>query len=264
MTPRPRLRNIEMVDCVQTGRALAAVALMTVASAAMAQQNPAQQNPAKPKSSQASPGAAPANPGSAPQVFPWAHPASPQFAPPAAAPEQNATTVPASALRPAERNLIDCKQAPKNALIQVPEPLSKWATIYCTVQGHILTTNEKYYSAVPGTKGKLRGVLAAAALNNQTGNVGHGAYFTKIDYAPLDAKAAAALTAGLDPKVVERVKGKPLFRLDLTTDKSQVYHGVVVDPEHDPFWVIPIVNGKIGQTGFYAATVDYVNKTRMQ
>jgi len=242
-----------MVDCVETGRALAAVALITMTGAAMAQQRPAQP----------SPGAAQANPAAPQQVLPWAHPALPQLAPPAA-PAQNPTTVPAAVLRPAAQNLIDCKQAPKNAVTQVPEPLSKWATIYCTVQGHILTTNERYYSAVPGTKGKLRGVLAAAALNNQTGNVGHGAYFTKVEYAPLDAKAAAALTAGLDPKVVERVKGKPLFRLDLTTDKSQAYHGVVVDPEHDPFWVIPIVNGKIGQTGFYAATVDYVNKTRMQ
>ena len=50
----------------------------------------------------------------------------------------------------------------------------------------------------------------------------------------------------------------------MTTDKAQVYSGVVVDPDKDPFWVIPVVDGKIGQTGFYVATVDYVNKTLMQ
>jgi hypothetical protein len=253
-----------MADCVQPGRALALLALLVVSSGAVAQPKPTQ------GPTQAAP-AQPIQPAQPVPSLPWAHPAlpiAPPTAPPAAGPDKGAsrgpTEVPPNVLRPAARNLIDCKQAPKNAVTQVPEPLSKWATIYCTLQGHILTTNERYYSAIPGTQGKLRGVLGAAALNNQDGNIGHGAYFTKVEYAPLDAKAASGLTAGVDPKVLERVKGKPLFRLDLTTDKGQVYHGVVVDPEHDPFWVIPIVNGKIGQAGFYAATVDFVNKTRMQ
>ena len=101
-----------------------------------------------------------------------------RFAPDADCGLQSAALVMKTSSR---RNLIDCKQAPKNAVTQVPEPLSKWATIYCTLQGHILTTNERYYSAIPGTQGKLRGVLGAAALNNQDGNIGHGAYFTKVD-----------------------------------------------------------------------------------
>lgn len=246
-----------MADCAQPGRALALVVLLAMSTSALAQQKPAQpaQNPA--------PQAAPPTPSGPVQGFPWAHPATPQLAPPVVQAPQAGMVSPA-VLRPSPRSLIDCKQAPKNAVTQVSEPLSKWATLYCTVQGHILTTNERYYSAVPGTQGKLRGVIGAAALNNQTGNVGHGAYFTKIEYAPLDAKTTAALTSGIDAKVAERVRNKPLYRLDLTTDKGQVYHGVVVDPDHDPLWVIPIVNGKIGQTGFYAATVDYVNKTRMQ
>lgn len=262
MAPRPRLRNTLMADCVHTGRALPPLAVLSLAVLALSNGAEAQQKAAQPPA-----GAAQTSPAQ-PQGFPWAHPvlprSSPPGSPPAATPNQGSTTVSPAVLRPAASSLIDCKQAPKDAVTQTPEPLSKWATIYCTLQGHILTTNERYYSAVPGTKGRLRGVLGAAALNNQNGNIGHGAYFTKIEYAPLDPKAAASLTTGVDPKVAERVKGKPLFRLDLTTDKGQVYHGVVVDPEHDPFWVIPIVNGKIGQTGFYAATVDYVNKTRMQ
>src|SRR4051794_22604433 len=181
--PRPRLRNSPMAVCVQPGRALALLALVAISSQAVAQQKPAQ------GAQQAKP-AQPAQSAPPVQGFPWAHPVLPQLAPPAAppaaAPDQGPTQVSPAVLRPAAQNLIDCKQAPKTAVTEVPEPLSKWATIYCTLQGHILTTNERYYSAIPGTQGRLRGVLGAAALNNQNGNIGHGAYFTKIEYAPLD------------------------------------------------------------------------------
>jgi hypothetical protein len=263
-------------DWGRAGRALALLTALALASGclpgeASAQSKPAQTKaePTKPPPSKPAPATpAPASPGAPISVMPWAHPALPNFAPPTMAPAQGPTQGPtpvtAAQLRPADRNLIDCKQAPKNAVTQLPETLSRWATIYCTRQGHILTTNERFYSAIPGTQGKLRGVIGAAAINNQNGDVGHGAYFTKIEYTPLVAKTASALTAGVDAKVVERVKDKPLFQLTLTTDKGKVYRGVVVDPEHDPFWVIPIVNDRIGQTGFYVATVDYVNKTRMQ
>lgn len=264
-----------MADCIRPewgrpGRTLALLAALALAPAglsgeALAQTKPVQSKPEAAKPSQPAPATpAPAKPGAPISVMPWAHPALPQMAPPAAAPNQGPTPVAASRLRPADRNLIDCKQAPRNAVTQVPAALSRWATIYCTRQGHILTTNERFYSAIPGTHGKLRGVIGAAAINNQTGDVGHGAYFTKVEYTPVAPKSAAALTAGVDAKVSEQVKDKPLFQITLTTDKGKVYRGVVVDPDKDPFWVIPIVNDRIGQTGFYVATVDYVNKTRMQ
>ena len=275
-----------MGDCIRpdsrrAGRVLALTTVLALASGGLSSEALAQANPAPPKPAPAKPapspstpsrpaptGAASAAPGAPISVMPWAHPVVPQLAPPGLAPNQapNAgpTPVAPSQLRPAARNLIDCSQAPKNALTQVPAALARWATIYCTRQGHILTTNERFYSAIPGTQGKLRGVVGAAAINKQTGDVGHGAYFTKIEYTPVVPKTAAAMTAGVDPKVAELVKDKPLFQLTLTTDKGQVYRGVVVDPDKDPFWVVPIVNDKIGQTGFYVATVDYVNKTRMQ
>jgi hypothetical protein len=259
-------------DSRRAGRALALTTVLALASAgpsgeAMAQAAPAPTKPAPAKPAPSTP-SKPAPTGAAPgapvSVMPWAHPVVPQLAPPGLAPNQGPTQVQASQLRPATRNLIDCNQAPRNAMTQVPSSLARWATIYCTRQGHILTTNERFYSAIPGTQGKLRGVVGAAAINKQTGDVGHGAYFTKIEYTPVVPKTAAAMTAGVDSKVAALVKDKPLFQLTLTTDKGQVYRGVVVDPETDPFWVIPIVNDKIGQTGFYVATVDYVNKTRMQ
>jgi hypothetical protein len=180
-------------------------------------------------------------------------PAKPEPTKPALSPDK---------LRPAAQNLIDCKQAPKTAVTQAPTALSRWATIYCTRSGHILTTNEQYYSAVPGTRGNLRGVLNAAAIGGRNGEVGNDAYFTKIDYGALSKTESQQVTAGIDPAVVKLVKDKPLFRLDLTVDNGQVYRGVVVDPDHDPFWVIPVVNGKLAKSGFYVASVDYVNRTR--
>jgi hypothetical protein len=191
---------------------------------------------------------------------PWAAPVLP---PSLAQPGARGAVSP-DKLRPAEHNLIDCKGAPATAVTRVPGSLTRWATIYCTRQGHILTTNEQFYSSVPGTRGALRGVLSAAQIDGRTGEVGHGAYFTKIEYAPLSKQAAQQLLTGADPEVVKLAKDKPLFRLDLTADSGQSYRGVVVDPAKDPFWVIPVVDGKLGKSGFYVASVDFVNRTRMQ
>jgi hypothetical protein len=251
---------------------LASACLAAGASAQQQQQQPARNQPSTPRPAQPAPAkpAAPAAPAAgAPSAAtplpgaPWAAP----VLPPTATPPKPA--VPAAAreleLKPDPKNLIDCKDAPKAAVVQVPEPLSRWATIYCTKQGHILTSNENFYSAIPRTRGKVRGVLSAAQIGGgRKGEIGHGAYFTKIDYAPVPPADAQKLMGGIDPAVLQLVRDKPLFRLALTVDTGQSYQGVVVDPTKDPFWVIPIVDGKLARTGFYVATVDFVRTRRMQ
>jgi hypothetical protein len=232
-----------MASSVRLGGALAVLGItmiMTGSGRALAQQQSAPQPAPKP----ALPGA------------PWAQPVIPRSLSKAPlSPEK---------LRPSERNLIDCKDAPAAAVTTMPEPVARWATIYCTKFGHILTTNERYYSAVPGTNGNARGVLSAADLSGRKGELGHGAHFTKIDYAPLSKPAAQQATAGADPALLKIVKNKPLFRLDVTVDTGQTSRALVVDPTKDPFWVLPLVNGKLGRAGFYVATPDYVNRARTQ
>ena len=110
-------------------------------------------------------------------------------------------------------------------------------------------------------------MLSAAQIDGgRKGEVGHGAYFTKIDYAPA-AKPAERRSSwpGIDPAVLQLVQATSRSSGSaLTVDTGQTYRGVVVDPPKDPFWVIPIVDGKLGRTGFYVATVDFVNQRRMQ
>jgi hypothetical protein len=194
----------------------------------------------------------------APWAAPVLPPASQKPAPAAKAP------LPPEKLRPAAENLLDCRQAPAAAVTKVPDAISRWATIYCTRQGHILTTNEKFYSVVPGTRGQIRGVLNAADIGGRKGQLGHGAYFTRIEYAPLDPKVAKQIQAGIDPMVQKIIDGKALFQLSLTVDNGRSYRGVVVDPTTDPFWVIPIIDGKLARAGFSVATVEYVNRARTQ
>lgn len=260
-----------MTGAIRSG-ALALIASVCLAAGASAQQQqPSRSQPSAPRAAQpapakpAPPPAAPA-PGTAGSPLPGAPWAAPVLPPTSTSPKP---VVPAAAreleIKPDPKNLIDCKDAPKAATLQLPEPLSRWATIYCTKQGHILTSNEHFYSAIPRTGGKLRGVLSAAQIGGgRKGEIGHGAYFTKIDYAPVPAAEAQKLMGGIDPTVLQLVRDKPLFRLALTVDTGQTYQGVVVNPAKDPFWVIHVVDGKLARTGFYVATVDFAKSKRLQ
>ena len=162
--------------------------------------------------------------------------------------------------RPSADVLIDCKNAPKTAVTQVPEPMRRWATVYCTKFGHVFTANDRYVSRAPGGRGFWD--LSAAAVAKRTGELGHAAHFTKIAYEALPDEAAKKITAGVDPNTARIVQGKPLFRIDLAVDTGQTLQMVAADPSKDPFWVIPIVDGKLLNGGFYVASLDYVNRAR--
>jgi hypothetical protein len=163
-------------------------------------------------------------------------------------------------LRPASSQLIDCRQAPPQAVTALTEPLSRWFTVYCTRRGHLFASNDRYFSAFPGTS--KRGAINAAELSGRSGDLGHKAYFTKITYTELPPAETTKVVASASPEAVPVVKDKPLSRIDLTVDTGQTYSLVVAAPQSDPFWVIPLVDGKLARTGFYMATLDYVNRSR--
>jgi hypothetical protein len=166
----------------------------------------------------------------------------------------------AQKLKPSADFLVDCKDLPADAVKEVPAAISRWSTLYCTKNGQLFSSNEKYFSAFPGTG--LRGAFLAGELSGRPGPGGRQAYFKKLTYEPLAPEAAKKLEAGLGSEELKLVKDKPLFRIDLTVDTGQVFSMVVADPEKDPFWVIPIVGDKLNRTGFYVASVDYLNRKR--
>lgn len=163
-------------------------------------------------------------------------------------------------VRPPASLLIDCKDKPPTAITQVPEPLNRWATVYCTKRGHLFSANDGFFALYPGTK--IRGALNAAELTGRKGDIGHGAHFTKIVHTKLSAADAKALMVGLTPETAKIVEGKELFRVDLTADTGQIFSLAAVSPGEDPFWVIPVVDGKLNNRGFYVASLDYMNKNR--
>jgi hypothetical protein len=179
---------------------------------------------------------------------------------PAGTPGQE-IAVPAGAaqkLKPPAEFLTDCSGLPAGAVREVPAEMARWSTLYCTKYGQLFSSNDKYFSAFPGTG--LRGAFLAGELSGRAGERGAKAYFKKITYEPLPAAAAAKLAVGLADKERQLIKDKPLFRADLMLDNNKTYSMVVIAPDQDPFWVIPIVDNKLNRTGFYVASLDYVNR----
>ena len=186
-------------------------------------------------------------------------PAAPAAPAPAAPPAQPAL-VTADKLKPPASFLIDCKEAPKDAVLEVPEPIRPWFTLYCTKNGHLFSTNDKFFSAFPGTG--IRGAMNAGELGGRRGGMGHKAYFKKITYEPVPAAASKALVASATAAQLPLLKDKPLFKIDLTIDNGQVFSLIVADPGSDPFWVFPATGTKLSRAGFYVATLDYANRKR--
>jgi hypothetical protein len=188
-------------------------------------------------------------------------------APPAAASQKaspdSGIVVPEGAaekLKPPASFLVDCKDLPKDAVTAVPAAIERWSTLYCTQNGQLFSSNERYFSAFPGTG--LRGAFLAGELSGRPGPSGRPAYFKKITYEPLPPADAKKLEVGLGPQERQLLKDKPLFRIDLTVDTGQTNSMVVINPDADPFWVIPIVGNKLNRAGFYVASLDYVNRKR--
>jgi hypothetical protein len=254
-----------MRSFTRMGRALAAGAAaagLTV-SAAPAQQappsssQPSQQRPAAPvqRQPQKPAPAQPAQPAPSQGIQNWFP--MPQGVEPVR-PARPAALTPERVRPPAEA-MIDCKDAPKTAVTQVPEPLSRWATIYCLKGGHVFSYNDRHLARFPRTT--ALGSFGAAELTGRTGELGHKAHFTKIAYGPLPNAEKQSLLSGADPTAVNFLKDKPLFKIELTVDTGQTFTMVAAEPDKDPFWIVTVVNGKPARS-FFVASLDYLNKRR--
>jgi hypothetical protein len=162
-------------------------------------------------------------------------------------------------LRPSPDNVLDCKDAPKTAVTQVPAEIARWATVYCLKSGHVFTTNDRHFARFPRTP--VLGRFNAAEMTGRADNLGHAAHFTRIAYAPLPKAEADALIAAADPTNAAFLRGKDLFRLDLAVDTGQSFAMVLIDPGNDPFWVLTLAEGKPAKS-FFVASLDHMNQRR--
>ena len=217
---------------------------------------PAQARPAQPPARPPAQ-ARPAQPTPPAAVQPAAPAAA--AAPPAAEARAEPAPLTPERLRPSPDNVLDCKDAPKTAVTQVPAEIARWATVYCLKSGHVFTTNDRHFARFPRTP--VLGRFNAAEMTGRADNLGHAAHFTRIAYAPLPKAEADALIAAADPTNAAFLRGKDLFRLDLAVDTGQSFAMVLIDPGNDPFWVLTLAEGKPAKS-FFVASLDHMNQRR--
>jgi hypothetical protein len=159
----------------------------------------------------------------------------------AAAPGANAYALPAYLVR-------DCKDAPADAVTSLPEPLARWAKVYCTIYGQVFTARPGYWARMQGSSTLFR--IAATAFGKSDRPMDQ-ARFTRIDYDTVE-------TAGLKThgQIMEHALAAAhhVWRLRLTADAGDPADFIVVDPESEVFLVAPEIDG------VYGAQIDFVTR----
>jgi hypothetical protein len=99
-------------------------------------------------------------------------------------------------------------------------------------------------------------------LTGRTGELGHAAHFTRITQGSALTSRRQEPDGGAHPRDGKNRgrQGAAACRSD--DDTGQTFSLAAVNPSEDPFWVIPVVDGKLNNRGFYVASLDYMNKNR--
>jgi hypothetical protein len=128
---------------------------------------------------------------------------------------------------------IPCTDAPKDAVIVLPAPLSDWGQVRCTRYGHAVTAKDGWFWTFPGAYAPV--FLPAQMVRENPQRVAHGAYFKQARMTKLEGadaiSATARVYAGLDhPKNdVEQV-----FKLILTNNTGETLEVLFVQGPKDP------------------------------
>ncbi len=163
-------------------------------------------------------------------------------------------------LKPPANILLDCgKAAPKGAVTTLPAELAAWAAVYCTKNGQIFNANEKYFGAFPDTG--VRATFGAAEMDNKTGADREKSYFKAIAYKPMSDAEYQALIK-VDPISEKILKGKKLYRLELSSNGDNALSFLVVQPLADPFWVFPMTDKGLGSPAFFVVSLASLNRSR--
>jgi hypothetical protein len=114
---------------------------------------------------------------------------------------------------PAEAD--DCKGSPASAVVTLPAPLDRWATIVCTPYGHIISNRQGWIWSRPSGYSPI--FIPAQMVQSEPKPLGNDAYFTAITVtksAGSDFESAyAAYSTGFAPDA----KKPDGYRLDVTS-----------------------------------------------
>ena len=100
--------------------------------------------------------------------------------------------------RAGEAQEITCNDAPKAAVVEVPERINDLATVVCTKYGHFLTGAEGIIWTYPGAMAPalLIAYLDAADSEQLPPEVNHSKYFSSIKVRDVTSSEVAGLLSG--------------------------------------------------------------------
>lgn len=84
---------------------------------------------------------------------------------------------------------IDCAGAPKAAVVTLPAQAARWASLQCTIYGHMITPARDWMWVYPGNPAPV--IFPAQMVMRNPQEVGHKSYFRSIKFIRLDNKESA-------------------------------------------------------------------------
>jgi len=74
--------------------------------------------------------------------------------------------------------VVPCRDVPKDAVLDLPDPLNRWGAVLCTVYGHLIAPRDGFIWSFPGTFAPVH--FPAQMVRSNPKEVGNGAYFVEI------------------------------------------------------------------------------------
>lgn len=78
----------------------------------------------------------------------------------------------------------DCSGTPPDAVMTLPQPLSKWGTLVCTPYGHIISNHEGWIWSNEGAYSPV--FIPSQMMRDNPLPVGNKSYFTRINLVKVD------------------------------------------------------------------------------
>jgi hypothetical protein len=108
--------------------------------------------------------------------------------------------------------LIPCQDAPKEAVLSLPDPISSWGTVHCTIYGHLIAARDGYIWSFPGALAPVH--LPAQMVRSDPKEVGNTVYFVNVSVETLSPAESEKIndefTKGLS---VRRDTAEHVYRL---------------------------------------------------
>lgn len=151
---------------------------------------------------------------------------------------------------------LPCREAPTEAVTKVPDRLSPWLQVRCTVFGHFVLPAEGWLWKQPGSSVFFR--INAQGDKPSFERLGHAAYFRKIEIADLNrAQSEKAIGAFSKGRSLPADPGKVLM-VRMTNQIGEISELFLFTPKPDFFWLGFSMPGKTLTA--YAASLEFINR----